>query len=186
VDDLKEDEYAVAEERACQPWMPIQYEAGGWSTRIVANYTLRPWRRLEIVAPSETTDLELMQYLKANYDAELQLVVSWVSLRGTHVTDAAVTALANTCPGLQHIDLDRTQVTDAAATALANACPGLQSIHLRNSQVTHSLAKWWDNDTTTDGNCYNDGTIADFRWEMRRVQEEGQGQEEAPVASTHR
>ena len=56
----------------------------------------------------------------------------WAVLNGRGVTDAAVIALANGCPGLSSANLGRCyNLTDAAIIALANGCPALSTVNLR-------------------------------------------------------
>jgi Leucine-rich repeat (LRR) protein len=187
---LKADEEVAFEERMKAQW---NGEDVGWSS--LAEET-------NLQAPPGTTDEKLKQHLKANYDADTLAKLQNIDLSNTQVTDAAVTALANACPGLQSIVLSDTQVTDAGATALASACPGLRSIvlsntqvtdaaatalakgcpglqhiDLSNTQVTPSLAKWWDSDVTAEDKQHPryGGTIADFRKQLRRVTNKKQG-----------
>jgi Leucine-rich repeat (LRR) protein len=184
VEDLEEDFEVAVSER-----VGAQYDGGdvGWSSTAQEKF---------LQASSGTTDEALQQHLKANYDAGALAKLTNIDLTNTQVTDAAVAALANTCPGLQVIclnnthvtdaaatalanarpgleviTLDNTQVTDAAVTALANACPDLQVIFLSNTQVTPSLAKWWLNDANAELKQHPDygGTIDDFHKQLRLV-----------------
>jgi hypothetical protein len=102
--------------------------------------------------PPDTTDEQLMRYLKANYTPD---------------------ALAK----LRVICLGNTQVTDAAVTVLAKGCPGLQCIVLKNTRVTPSLAKFWVNDPTAENkqNPLYGGTIDDLRKQLRRVTNKKKG-----------
>jgi hypothetical protein len=190
VDDLKEDESVAVRER-----VRAQYngEDVGWSS-LAEEEALH--------APPGTTDEELKQHLKANYDpdtlAELKVInltntkvtdattttlanacpgLQGIDLTNTQVTDAAVTALAKGCPGLQSISLDNTQVTDTTTTALAKGCPGLRAIDLTNTQVTPSLAKVWTNDADAEQKQHPlyGGTIDDFRKQLRRVTNKKKG-----------
>jgi hypothetical protein len=184
VEDLKEDESVAERER-----LRAQHngEDVGWSS--LANEEA-------LQAPPDTTDEQLMRYLKVNYAPDALAKLLCINLGNTQVTDAAATALAKGCPGLQVIHLDNTQVTDAAVTALAKGCPGLQSISLDNTQVTDttttalakgcpglraidltntqvtpSLAKFWYNTTTAEYKQHPryGGTIKDFRWQLNRI-----------------
>ena len=59
------------------------------------------------------------------------------------ISDAAVQALANSCPNLTTIDLTYCdKITDAAVQALANSCPNLTSDNLRGCHnITDAAAQ---------------------------------------------
>jgi hypothetical protein len=165
VEGLEEDDEAAWNERLAAQW---KGEDVGWSS-------LADEENLH--APPGVTDEEVMQRLKANYDADARAELKAIFLFNTQVTDAAITALAKGCPGLRYIWLDNTQVTDAAATVLAKGCPGLQHIGLYNTQVTPSLAKVWNDNATAEHKQHPGygGTIADFHKQLRRVTDKKKG-----------
>jgi hypothetical protein len=184
VEDLEEDEdIALVERMKARD----KGEDVGWSS--LAEETL-------LHAPSDTTDEQLMRYLKVNYTPDALAKLQVIYLHTTQVTDATATALAKGCPDLQEFDLGNTQVTDAAATALAKGCPGLRefalyntqvtdaavttltkgcpdlhTINLANTQVTPSLAKFWSNDTIAENKQHPlfGGTIKDLRKQLNRI-----------------
>jgi hypothetical protein len=187
---LKEDEEAALRER-----LEAQREGEdvGWTS---------PAEEKVLQAPPDTTDEELRQRLKANYNTDALAKLQAIFLSNTQVTDATATTLANACPGLHIIVLNNTQVTDVAvttlakgypglhtiylyntqvtdvaATALAKGCPGLGYINLANTQVTPSLANIWDNDATVENKQHPlyGGTIDDFRKQLRRVTNKKKG-----------
>ena len=64
------------------------------------------------------------------------------------MTDAAVVALAEHCPGLTAVDLRRcVNLTDVAEVALDEHCPDLIRVHLEGCEnVADKIREqWWGN-----------------------------------------
>ena len=60
----------------------------------------------------------------------------------THITAAAVQAIASSCPNLTTVNLNEcTNITDAAVQALAGSCPKLTTINLEDCTNITDAAK---------------------------------------------
>jgi hypothetical protein len=178
VDSLVDDETEVLKERLKAQ---ARGESTGWSSR--ANWSSLTDEE-SLIAPPGTTDEEMLQHLRCNYDPDELTMLETIDVSNTQITDIAAIHIISKCPRLIIIYLLGTKVTDKTATAVVIACPNLYSIDLEKTQVTRSLAKSWTNTSSAKVKQHTSygGTIADFHKKLRHVTDKKKDEEAAAQA----